>query len=88
MKFIFSLPPSPLLPSSPPPPHQVMSHEELRDILSKENAPLMQARASYDFEPQSEKELQFKKVDTPLAMVPASAGHRPIASPGLGSSLS
>ena len=41
---------------------QVLSHEELREALAKESAPLMQARATYDFDPQNERELQFKKV--------------------------
>ena len=41
---------------------QVLSHEELREALAKECAPLMQARATYDFDPQNERELQFKKV--------------------------
>ena len=44
---------------------QVLSHEELRETLAKENAPLMQARASYDFHPQSDRELQFRKVPSP-----------------------
>ena len=29
---------------------QVLSHEELREALAKESAPLMQARATYDFD--------------------------------------
>ena len=41
---------------------QVLSHQELRESLAKENAPLMTARATYDFQPQSDRELQFKKV--------------------------
>ena len=41
---------------------QVLSHEELREALAKESAPLMQARATYDFDPQNERELHFKKV--------------------------
>ena len=41
---------------------QVLSHEELREALARESAPLMQARATYDFDPQNERELQFKKV--------------------------
>ena len=41
---------------------QVLSLEELREALAKESAPLMQARATYDFDPQNERELQFKKV--------------------------
>ena len=45
---------------------QVLSHEELREALAKESAPLMQARATYDFDPQNERELQFKKVCTAL----------------------
>ena len=40
----------------------VLSHEELREALAKESAPLMQARATYDFDPQNEREIQFKKV--------------------------
>ena len=39
----------------------MLSHEELREALAKESAPLMQARATYDFDPQNERELQFKK---------------------------
>ena len=44
---------------------QVLSHEELREALAKEKAPLMQARASYDFLPQTDRELPFRKVHSP-----------------------
>ena len=43
---------------------QVLSHEQLREMLAKEKAPLMQVRATFDFQPQSEKELKLKKVRT------------------------
>ena len=42
---------------------QVLSHEQLRELLSQEKAPLLQAVAAYDFQFQSEKELSFKKGD-------------------------
>ena len=41
---------------------QVLSHEQLRELLSQEKAPLLQAVAAYDFQSQSE-ELSFKKGD-------------------------
>ena len=42
---------------------QVLSHEQLRELLSQEKAPLLHAVAVYDFQSQSEKELSFKKGD-------------------------
>ena len=42
---------------------QVLSHEQLRELLSQEKAPLLHAMAAYDFQSQSEKELSFKKGD-------------------------
>jgi hypothetical protein len=42
---------------------QVVTHEELRDILAREKAPLMQVRAVFDFDPHSERELKFSKGD-------------------------
>ena len=53
----------------------MLSHEELREALAKESAPLMQARATYDFDPQNERELQFKKVWQLLKIISLSNTH-------------
>ena len=61
------------VPSSPS--SGVLSHEELREALAKESAPLMQARATYDFDPQNERELQFKKVWQLILSLPHTPAH-------------